>query len=85
MRIAAIFVTVGTLETQRKRIRNDDGYEDGCFDDPKTTTVSKMATPRGPIPVLLGILEAYKGGELGVRRIPCGGLSNREPWSRDHI
>ena len=40
---------------------DDSSYEDGGFEESKTTTVTRMATPRGSVPVAL-----LKRGGLGV-------------------
>ena len=43
----------------------DDSYQDGGSEGSKTMTVTRMATPRGPIPVIVGTFEAYHGGVGG--------------------
>ena len=60
-------MTVDTFEVREDhRGRNrDDSYSDGGFEAPKTTTVTRMATTRGPIPVTVSTLEAYLGGSGG--------------------
>ena len=50
--------------------KSDDSYEDGGFEAPKTTTVTRMVTPRGPILVNASTFEAHLGGGLG--GIPLG-------------
>ena len=58
-------------------IKIDDSYEDGGFEASQTTTVTRMATPRGSIPVTVGTFEAWGLGGWVV--IPLGGgLANRE-------
>ena len=55
--------------------KSDDSYEEGSFQASKTMTVTRMATPRGPIPVTANTFEAsgvrggggYHGGGLGTR------------------
>ena len=55
-------------------MKSDDSYQDGGFEASKTTTVTRMATPRGSIPVTVGTFEAWR-----VRAgIPLGRTSNRE-------
>ena len=47
--------------------KTDDSYEDGGFEASKTTTVTRIATRRGFIPVTVGTFEAWRvgGGGLG--------------------
>ena len=45
--------------THRSKI--DDSYEEGSFQASKTMTVTRMATPRGPIPVTVDTFEASGG------------------------
>ena len=47
------------------RSKSDDSYEEGSFQASKTMTVTRMATPRGPIPVTVDTLEASGGDTLG--------------------
>ena len=56
-----------------------DSYEDGGFEASKTTTVTKMATLRGSIPMTVGTFEAWGGGGWGDTMAGEGGLANREP------
>ena len=77
MRTTPIPVTVGTLEARRqhegpKVTTCDDSYQDGGFEAPKTTTVTRMATPKGLIPVTPGTFEAFDGGG-GSGGVPLGG------------
>ena len=54
-------VTVDTFEMRRRHIygsKSDDSYEEGSFQESKTMTVTRMATPRGPIPVTVDTFEA---------------------------
>ena len=44
-------------------IKTYDSYEDGGLEASKTTTVTRMATPRGSIPVTVGAFEALGGGK----------------------
>ena len=46
----------------------DDSYEDGGFEASKTTTGTRMATPRGSIPVTVGTFEAVgvRGGGIAL-------------------
>ena len=72
MRTTPIPVTVGIFEARREadRAKGDDNYEDGGFEAPTTTTVTRMATRRGPIPVTVSTFEAYLGvvgGGLGTQ------------------
>ena len=54
-------------------VKIDDSYEDGGFQASKTATVTRMATPRGSIPVTVGTFEACGvGGGMG--GIPLGGI-----------
>ena len=46
-------------------IKHDAIYEDGGFEASKTTTVTRMATPRGSIPVIVGTFEACGVGGGG--------------------
>ena len=64
MRTTPIPVTVGTFEARRQHEgpKSDDSYEDGGFAAPKTTTVTRMATLTGLIPVTVGTFQAYQGG-----------------------
>ena len=41
--------------------KSDDSYEEGSFQAAKTVTVTRMATPRGPIPVTVDTFEALGG------------------------
>ena len=42
-------------------VKTDDSYKDGGFEASKTATVTRMATPRGSIPVTVGTVEAWWG------------------------
>ena len=44
--------------------KSDGSYEEGSFQASKTMTVTRMATPRGPIPVTVDTFEA-SGGRVG--------------------
>ena len=58
--------------------KSDDCHKDGGFEAlrrQKTTTVTRTATSRGPIPVTVSTFEAYLGGAGG---IPLGGGGNSE-------
>ena len=44
------------------RSKSDDSYEEGSFRASKTMTVTRMATPRGPITVTVGTFEALGRG-----------------------
>ena len=59
MRTTPIPVTVGTFEARRQH------------EEPKVTTVTRMATLTGLIPATVGTVEAYHGGGGG--GIPLGG------------
>ena len=50
-------------------------YEEGSFQASKTMTVTRMATPRGPIPVTVDTFEA--SGGPGGGGIPRGGVGTR--------
>ena len=54
-----------------RRVKTDDSYEDGSREASKTTTGTRMANPKGSIPVTVGTFEAWGVGG--------GGLANREP------
>ena len=43
--------------------KTDDSYEDGGFEASNTTTVTRMATRMGSIPVTVGTFEAWGAGE----------------------
>ena len=58
------------------RSKSDDSYEESSFQASKTMTVTRMATPRGPIPVSVGTFEALRG--RGGGWIPWGGGGNAE-------
>ena len=60
-------------------VKTDDSYRDGGFEASKTTTVARMATPRGSIPVAVGTFEAWGVGGGGGYHWGGGGLGNREP------
>ena len=47
------------------RSKSGDSYEEGSFQASKTMTVTRMATPRGPIPVTVDTVEASGGGVGG--------------------
>ena len=51
----------------------DDSYQERGSETPQTTTVTRMASPRGPISVTVGTVEAYLGGLKGVDIIGGGG------------
>ena len=60
-----------------------DSYKDGSFEASKMSTVTRFATPRGPIPVTVGTSERFglgRGGDhiMGI----WGGVSSQD---RDHI
>ena len=38
--------------------KSQDNYEEGSFQASETMTVTRMATPRGPIPVTVDTFEA---------------------------
>ena len=63
-------------------VKTGDSCEDGGFEASKTTTATRMATPRGSIPVTVGTVEAWG---VGVGGIPLGGLANREPRTYIYI
>ena len=48
--------------TNVRGVQTDDSYEDGGFEASKTTTVARMATPRGSFPALLALLKQGVGG-----------------------
>ena len=52
--------------------KTDDSCEDGGFEASKTTTVARMATPRGSIPVTVGTFGALGRGVGGYRRGGAG-------------
>ena len=49
--VGPIPVTVGTFETRRKHeeLKSDDNYKDISFEASTTMTVTRIATPRGPM------------------------------------
>ena len=64
-------------------VKTDDNYEDGGFEASKTTTVTRMATARGSIPMAVGTFEAWG---VGVGGYHCGGaVANREPRTYIYI
>ena len=63
------------MTTKACGAKSDDNYEDGGFEAPKATTVTRMATLRGLIPVTVGTVEAYHGG-VGADTIRGGGPAN---------
>ena len=65
IRTTLIPVTVGTFFRDVANLRGvttDDCYQDGGFEALKKTTVTRMATPRGSIPVTVGTFEAWGEG-----------------------
>ena len=70
-----------TVDTFSHRSKSDDSYEEGSFQASKTTAVTRMATPRGPIPVIVGTFEA-SGGRGGGDTIGGGGW---ERGAQTHI
>ena len=78
MRTTLIPVTVDTFETQRwrKGSKSDDSYEEDSLEAAKTVTVTRMATPRGPIPVTVDTFEAL-GGRGGIHGQVGGGNAER--------
>ena len=81
MRTTPIPVTVGTFEPRRQH-EGDDSYKDGGFAAPKTTTVTRMATLTGLIPVTVGTFEAYHGGVGGGYN--SGGVDTIRGGGEDH-
>ena len=55
------------------RSKVDDSYEDGGFEASKTTTITRMATPRDSIPVTVGTVGTFEAWGVGVGGIPFGG------------
>ena len=79
MTTTPIPAAVGTLDRATKALgaKSGDSYEDGGFQPSKTTTVTKMATSRGSIPVTLGTFEALGGAVR--RRYEDGDLKGLHP------
>ena len=67
--------------TKARGAKSDDSYKDGSFEASKTTTVTRIATSRGPIPVTVGTFERFGLGRGGT--IPWGGVW--DPQDREHI
>ena len=45
--------------TNMRGVKTDESYEDGGFEASKTTTVTRIATPKGSIPVTVSTVEAW--------------------------
>ena len=62
-------------------VKTNDSYEDAGFEASNTTTVTRMATPRGSIPVTVGNFEAGGvggGGGYHLRGEGAWRTENRE-------